>query len=102
MGPTFGNYGTRNSLLALNTLAKNMADVPGRKILVYLTGGYPVNEQIMPDITTAIAMCNKYNVAIYPIDVGGLQTGIPDRIRRISAQRFDAPQKREGEKRRPQ
>jgi hypothetical protein len=78
VGPTFGNYGTRNSILALNTLAKNLADVPGRKILVLLTGGFPVTDEIMPDMTAAIAMCNRSNVAVYPIDVGGLGTGMPD------------------------
>jgi hypothetical protein len=77
VGPTFGNYGTRNSMLALTTLAKNLSDVPGRKILVLLTGGFPTSPEIMSDITAAIAMCNKSNVAIYPIDVGGLQTGMP-------------------------
>jgi hypothetical protein len=77
VGPSFGNYGTRNSLLALNSLAKNLADVPGRKILVLLTGGFAVNGELLPDITAAIAMCNKSNVAIYPIDVGGLQSGFP-------------------------
>jgi hypothetical protein len=78
MGPAFGNFGTRNSILALNTLAKNLAEVPGRKILVLLTGGFPVTDQLMPDMTAAIATCNKSNVAIYPIDVGGLSTGTPD------------------------
>ena len=78
VGPSFGNYGNRNSLLALNTLAKNLADVPGRKILVLLTGGFAATGELLPDITAAIAMCNKSNVAIYPIDVGGLATGMPD------------------------
>jgi hypothetical protein len=77
-GPAFGNFGTRNSILALTTFAKNLADVPGRKILVLLTGGFPVTDQLMPDMTAAIAMCNRSNVAIYPIDVGGLATGMPD------------------------
>ena len=77
VGPSFGNYGNRNSLLALSTLAKNLADVPGRKILVLLTGGFIATAELMPDITAAIAMCNKSNVAIYPIDVGGLQDGMP-------------------------
>jgi len=78
VGPTFGNYGTRNSMLALTSLAKNLSEVPGRKILVLLTGGFPVTPEIEPDITAAIAMCNRSNVAIYPIDVGGLTTGVPD------------------------
>ena len=78
MGPTFGNFGTRNSMLALTALAKNLAEVPGRKILVLLTGGFRVTDELLPDITAAISMCNHSNVAIYPIDVGGLSTGMPD------------------------
>jgi hypothetical protein len=78
VGPRFGNYGTRNSMLALTSLAKSIADVPGRKIMVLLTGGFPVNPDLMPDITAAISMCNKSNVAVYPIDVGGLSTGMPN------------------------
>ncbi|HUA58491.1 MAG TPA: VWA domain-containing protein [Verrucomicrobiae bacterium] len=78
MGPTYGNFGTRNSMLALSTLAKNLQDVPGRKILILLTGGFRVTEELLPDITAAISMCNHSNVAIYPIDVGGLSTGMPD------------------------
>jgi hypothetical protein len=78
VGPSFGNYGNRNSLLALTALAKNLAEVPGRKILVLLTGGFPVTGELQPDIAAAIATCNKSNVAVYPIDVGGLATTMPD------------------------
>ncbi len=78
VGPSFGNYGTRNSLLALTSMAKSLEDVPGRKILVLLTGGFPVTGELLSDITAAIAMCNRSNVAVYPLDVGGLASGVPD------------------------
>ena len=78
VGPSFGNYGTRNSVLALDSFARKLADVPGRKILVLLTGGFVASGELLPDITATIATCNKGNVAVYPIDVGGLSSGMPD------------------------
>jgi len=66
------DFGMRDSIMALRSLAKNLAGVPGRKILVLLTGGFPVTPDIMPEVTATIDACNKANVAIYPIDVRGL------------------------------
>ena len=65
-------FGMRDSIMALRSLAKNLAGVPGRKILVLLTSGFPVTPDIMPEVTATIDACNKANVAIYPIDVRGL------------------------------
>jgi hypothetical protein len=62
----------RTSLLALISLAKSLAAVPGRKTLVLLTSGYKLNEEYMSEVTAAINECNKANVAVYPIDVRGL------------------------------
>lgn len=65
-------FGTRDMILSLRNLAKNLADVPGRKTLVLLTSGFPVGEEERQEITAAIDTCNKANVAVYPIDVRGL------------------------------
>ena len=74
--PTLGNseadFGARSVLLALRSLAKNLAGVPGRKTLVMLTSGFSMNTQLQSELTAAIDACNKANVAIYPIDVRGL------------------------------
>jgi VWFA-related protein len=70
--PGAGNFGVRTSLLALISLAKSLAAVPGRKTLVLLTSGYKLNEEYMSEVTAAINECNKANVAVYPIDVRGL------------------------------
>jgi VWFA-related protein len=75
--PTFGNseadFGARSVLLALRSLAKNLQSVPGRKTLVMLTSGFAMNFQFQSELTAAIDACNKSNVAIYPIDVRGLE-----------------------------
>jgi VWFA-related protein len=71
------NFGVRDMILSLRSLAKNLADVPGRKTLVLLTAGFPVNDDQRSEVTATIDACNKSNVAIYPIDVRGLVAGGP-------------------------
>ena len=73
--PGAGEFGVRTSLLALRSLARSLATVPGRKTLILLTSGYKLNEEYMPEVTAAINECNKANVAVYPIDVRGLVAG---------------------------
>jgi VWFA-related protein len=71
------NFGMRDSIMALRSLAKNLTGVPGRKILILLTAGFPFSSDIMPEVTATIDACNKANVAIYPIDVRGLVADVP-------------------------
>ncbi len=70
-------FGARDVLLALRTMAKNLTQVPGRKILVLLSSGFPLTPEITSEVTAVVDSCNKANVAIYPIDVRGLVTGAP-------------------------
>jgi VWFA-related protein len=76
------NFGVRTLLLALRNMAKGLASVPGRKTLVLLSAGFPLNPadpnlpEQMSELTAAIDSCNKANVAIYPIDVRGLVTPV--------------------------
>jgi VWFA-related protein len=72
---SFGGY---DLVLSLHSLAKNLATIPGRKILVLLSGGLPLNSELLSEVTATIDVCNRSNVAIYPIDVRGLTTiGLP-------------------------
>lgn len=67
------SLGPRIVLGAINDLAKSLANVPGRKAVVMLTGGFIIN--VADDeafLTAAINACNHANVALYPIDVHGL------------------------------
>jgi len=66
------DFAVNSILMALRTLARNMAGVPGRKSVVLLTTGFPLNPEYMSEVTAVINECNKDNVAIYPIDVRGL------------------------------
>jgi hypothetical protein len=59
-------------LLAVKSMAKNLASVPGRKTMVLFSSGFPLTPEYTSELTAAINACNKANVAIYPIDVRGL------------------------------
>ncbi|HEV1286734.1 MAG TPA: hypothetical protein VNU44_15540, partial [Bryobacteraceae bacterium] len=56
-------------------LAKDLKNIPGRKTLVLLTAGFRITPDLLTDATATIDMCNRSNVAIYPIDVRGLVAG---------------------------
>ncbi len=70
-------YGARDVLLALHSMAENLQDIPGRKTLILFTSGFPLgnNSELMSELTATIDICNRWNVAIYPIDVRGLISG---------------------------
>ena len=71
------SFGAYDLILSLRSLAKNLAAIPGRKILVVLTGGMPLNAELLSEVTATIDVCNRSNVAIYPIDIRGLTTILP-------------------------
>jgi VWFA-related protein len=76
------NFGVRTLLLALRSVAKRLASVPGRKTVVLLTSGFPMTPgspdyfEQHSELMAVIDACNKANVAVYPIDVRGLTSGI--------------------------
>jgi VWFA-related protein len=76
-GPALGggeyNFSAYSVLLSIRGLAKNLASVAGRKSLVLLTAGFPLTPERDSELTATIDACNKANVAIYPLDVRGLQ-----------------------------
>jgi VWFA-related protein len=69
-----GDYGVRDVILALRSLARDLASVQGRKTLIMLTSGFKVPPEDLSEVSATIDACNKANVAIYPIDVRGLVT----------------------------
>jgi VWFA-related protein len=71
------DFGVHDMLLALRSMAKDLNAVPGRKTLILFGSGFPLTPERMSEITAAIDTCNKSNVAVYPIDVRGLMSGVP-------------------------
>src|SRR5271165_6278501 len=82
LGNAEANFGARTLLLALRNVAKGLASVPGRKSLVLLTTGFPINPndpdtfERQSELLAVISECNRANVAVYPIDVRGLTSGV--------------------------
>jgi VWFA-related protein len=66
------DFGAQNLLFALRDVSKMLAPIPGRKSLILLSGGFPLNDEYMPELTATIDTANKANVAIYAMDVRGL------------------------------
>jgi VWFA-related protein len=71
------DFGARSMLLAVRSLAKNLRSVPGRKMLVLFSGGFPLTGESESELTATIDACNKANVAIYALDARGLVATAP-------------------------
>ena len=70
---SYDAYTNRNVLLALRSVARSISTLPGRKSLVWLTSGMAMTPDIQADMTALISVCNRSNVAVYPVDVRGLK-----------------------------
>jgi VWFA-related protein len=66
------DFGAYTLLLAVRSVAKNLAEIPGRKSLILFTTGFDLTPERQSELTATINECNKANVAIYPLDVRGL------------------------------
>jgi VWFA-related protein len=80
LGNSEADFGAYSVLLAIRSLAKNLASIPGRKSLILFTSGFQLTPENTAELTATIDACNKANVAIYPLDVRGLDvpmTAIP-------------------------
>jgi VWFA-related protein len=71
------DFGARTMLLAVRSLAKNLRTVPGRKMMILFSGGFPLTTENESELTATIDACNKANVAIYAVDTRGLLATAP-------------------------
>src|SRR6266567_996031 len=89
LGNAEADFGARSMLLAVRSLAKNLRAVPGRKMVVLFSGGFPLTQENQSELTATIDACNKSNVAVYALDARGLVASAPGG----SAMRKAAPAK---------
>ena len=75
LGNAEADFGAHSVMLALRSMAKSLGTVPGRKTLVFLTSGFPLTPERQSELTSVIDVCNRNNVAVYPLDVRGLVAG---------------------------
>jgi VWFA-related protein len=64
---------TLSTMEALNQLARSMAVVPGRKNLIWISGGIPFDPTTTdPQMQKTAGLLAATQIAVYPIDVRGL------------------------------
>ncbi len=69
--------GAVDTIRALGSLARNLGVLPGRKMIVFVSGGFSQSSSMQrAELTTAIDACNKSDVAVYPVDVRPLGSGL--------------------------
>ena len=78
------DFGARSLFLSIRSVAKNLRSIPGRKMLILFSAGFPIladpmrtGVDLLPELTATIDACNKSNVTIYSVDVRGLATSVP-------------------------
>ncbi len=77
LGNSEADFGARTMLLSIRTLAKNLRTVPGRKMLILFSAGFPTSTENISELTATIDACNKANISIYSLDVRGLVAPTP-------------------------
>src|SRR5881398_842830 len=77
LGNAAADFGARSMLLAVRSLAKNLRSIPGRKMMILFSGGFPLTTENQSELTATIDACNKSNVAIYAVDSRGLLATAP-------------------------
>lgn len=77
LGNAAADFGARTMLLAVRSLAKNLRTIPGRKMMILFSGGFPLTTENQSELTATIDACNKSNVAIYAVDARGLLASAP-------------------------
>ncbi len=72
-------------LYFLMALAKGQASAPGRKVVLYFTGGLTVSGILNDFFKSTQSEANRAHVAFYPIDVGGLAIDSEAQVARDAA-----------------
>ncbi len=65
---------SRQSVFPLLDLVKEQYRLPGRKTILYFSGGFPLSQSTEDPFKQMISMANRANVSFYTIDVNGLTT----------------------------
>ncbi|HKD06997.1 MAG TPA: VWA domain-containing protein [Bryobacteraceae bacterium] len=70
-------YEPQSVLMALRSIARDVADLPGRKLIAFLSPGFRLTSGLESDLASAVDACNRADVAVYPIDIEGLSRDSP-------------------------
>src|SRR5579864_6136924 len=65
---------SRASVFPLLDLVKEQYRLPGRKTILYFSGGFPLSQSTEDPFKQIISIANRANVSFYTIDINGLTT----------------------------
>jgi VWFA-related protein len=65
---------SRASVYPLLDLVKEQYRLPGRKTILYFSGGFPISQSTEDPFKQIISIANRSNVSFYSIDINGLTT----------------------------
>ena len=65
---------SRASVFPLLDLVKEQYRLPGRKTILYFSGGFPISQSTEDPFKQIISIANRANVSFYTIDINGLTT----------------------------
>ena len=65
---------SRNSIFPLLDLVKEQYVLPGRKTILYFSGGFPISQSTEDPFKQIISLANRANVSFYAVDTRGLTT----------------------------
>jgi VWFA-related protein len=65
---------SRGAVFPLLDLVKEQYVLPGRKTIMYFSGGFPISQSTEDPFRTIISLANRANVSFYAIDTNGLTT----------------------------
>jgi VWFA-related protein len=68
--PTIDAFAYRNMLESLRSVIASLANIRGRKALVFFSGGMSVNGDLISDLAATVDAANRANVAIYTVGAG--------------------------------
>jgi VWFA-related protein len=65
---------SRASVFPLLDLVKEQYRLPGRKTILYFSGGFPISQSTEDPFKQIISLANRSNVSFYSVDINGLTT----------------------------
>jgi len=65
---------SRASVFPLLDLVKEQYRLPGRKTILYFSGGFPISQATEDPFKAIISIANRANVSFYSVDINGLTT----------------------------
>ena len=68
--PPVDAFAYRNMLESLRSVVASLANIRGRKALVFFSGSMSVAGDLISDLTATIDACNRANVAVYTVGPG--------------------------------